>query len=114
KFGAAVWRLEKAASPPAVSPVALFRWLWARTSAAAGAEAHEEPGHGFIRPRRMTPPEIAPAQTPLALDQARSPTRIVLLVPSVMSAKLVRLLRKKTPRPARSVGSDSSPPIHAA
>src|SRR5438105_10986970 len=93
KFEPPTWRLEKSSSPASVSVVALFRWLWASTRLAAADEAAAEPGLGFSPPRRTTPPGTAPAQTPLALDQARSPTRMVPLVPSVTSVRRVPLLR---------------------
>src|SRR5262245_18635559 len=77
KFEPPVCRLEKSSSPPSVSDVALLRWLWASTSVGAGANAADDPGQGFSGPRLHTPPGIAPTQTPLAFDHARSPMKIV-------------------------------------
>src|SRR2546429_1280926 len=75
-------RLEKSSKPPSVSVVALFKWACAKTSAGAIAYAALLPGHGLYCPRLQTPPLTAPAQMPFAFDQARSPMKIVLLVPS--------------------------------
>src|SRR5439155_26240501 len=91
--------LEKSSRPPSVSVVVLLRWLWASTKVAAGYQAAPQPGHGFRVPRLQSPPLTAPAQMPLAFAQARSPTRIVVLLPSAMSVKRVVLLRYNTPSP---------------
>ena len=52
-----------------------------------------EPGFELRGPRMITAPLIAPAQMPLARTQARSPTMMVWLAPSVMSAMRILLLR---------------------
>jgi hypothetical protein len=63
----------------------------------------------------MALPGIAPTQTGWALLQARSPTRIVLLAPSLMSVIRILLLQKKMPLPVMpSASESSSPPQHAA
>jgi len=76
-------------------------------------------GQGLSGPRLMTPLVTTPAQGPRLIDQARSPTAMVLLAPSMMSAIRTALLRNITPLPSPSllmpvVVSDSSPPTHAA
>src|SRR5262245_40504455 len=93
KFEPPKCRLEESSSPPSVSVVVLLRWLWASTRVAAGDQAEYTPGHGFCWPRKHTAPGTAPAQMPFAKDQARSPTRMVELVPSLISIMRVRLLR---------------------
>ena len=64
--------------------------LWTSTKAGAAAVADAQ---GFIGPGRASALLGAPAQTPCVSAQARSPARTVWLVPSVMSAKRVWLLR---------------------
>ena len=50
-------------------------------------------GHGLNGPRRITPPEIAPVQVPSESPQARSCNMTVWLVPSVIAAMRIKLLR---------------------
>ena len=72
--------LPKSSMPalPSGSRRALLRCVCARTRVAAGYQAPGITGwHGLAAPRIRTPPETAPAQMLLALDQARSPTRMV-------------------------------------
>src|SRR5262249_43493004 len=82
--------LEKSSRPPSASVVMLIQLLWASTRHAADAV---DVVHGFVGPARVMAPLGAPAQIPLVSCQARSPIMVVLLVPSVMSAKRVLLLR---------------------
>ena len=70
-------------------------------------------------PRRVTAEATTPAQGPLVIVQARSPTAIVWLVPSVIAAIRMALLRKITPLPRPSlfrpvVESAKSLPTQAA
>ena len=67
----------------------------------------------------MYPPRIAPVQVPSAIPQARSSSMTVWLVPSVMPAIRIELLRKKRPRPLPRLSnpnavSEASSPHDAA
>ena len=59
-------------------------------------------GQGLAGPRLVTADATTPAQGPLVIVQARSPTAIVWLVPSVIAAIRMALLRNITPLPRPS------------
>src|SRR4051812_32774496 len=90
RFTPPVCLLEKSSSPPSESLVILIQLLCTSVKHGAGAVVV---CHGFSSPGRVTALFGAPAQMPCVSDQARSPAKVVLLSPSVMSLNRVLLLR---------------------